>query len=293
MDPASEEALVAMGLSALEAQAYAWLLRHGAASAYGVAKGLGKPTANTYKAIDSLLHKGALLHEEGAGREVRAVPPEEFLGALERRFRARLARAAAGLERLAPPAADERVWRLGDADQVRERLRAMLAAARRVCVVDLFPPAVEALRAPLEEAARRGVVVAAKVYAPCELLGVRVVLEPRAAEVSARWPGQWSNAVVDGHEHLLAWLSADGRRVRQAVWSPSPFLSWIYHTGLVRELWTSAMERALAEGAAREELVALAASFEDLRAEDAPGYRALRAREAEESRAESAGASPR
>lgn len=281
MQGTSQQALAELGLSPLEADVYVWLLQHAPATAYRVSKGLGKPTANTYKAVESLFHKGALLLAEGEGREVRPVPPAELLGALERRFRTRLARAAAGLERLPQLEQDEHVWRLRNSAQVLERLRAMLGEAREVAVLDLFPWAVEALRADLERAAGRGLLLAAKVYAPCVLEGVRTVLEPRAERVTARWAGLWANAVVDGREHLLAWLSPDGSRVRQAVCSASPFLSWIYHTGLVRELITSALERALDEGRSREELVELLASFEGLRAEHAPGYLALQAHDEE------------
>src|SRR5437764_15136779 len=99
------DALIELGLSGSEAAAYAYLVRHSPATAYKVAKGIGKPVANTYKAIASLEEKGAVLVDDGESRLCRAVPPEEFLARLDRRFRAQRSRAAAtpaALQRAAP-----------------------------------------------------------------------------------------------------------------------------------------------------------------------------------------------
>ena len=80
------DSLRELGLTGLEAEAYAWLLTASPATGYGVAKGLGKPTANTYKALESLREKGAVVTDDDETRSYRAVPPPELLAALERRF---------------------------------------------------------------------------------------------------------------------------------------------------------------------------------------------------------------
>jgi len=276
MQPAYLQALTELGLTGLEAEAYGYLLEHSPATGYAVAKGLGKPTANTYKALASLYGKGALIREESANREFRPVSPGELLGALERRFQERKRRASSELRRVKESEADDRVYRLETPEQVLERLRQMLSRCRKVAVLDLFSWAVEHLKDDLEAAAARGLKVAVKVYEPCSLRGVHVVAHPRPERVARRWPGQWANAVIDGHEYLLALLSHDGARVHQAIWSGSAFLSLVYHLGLVSELQVDDLERNIKDGASREDLVAILERYDRLKVIDMPGYRMLR-----------------
>jgi hypothetical protein len=50
------------------------------------------------------------------------------------------------------------------------------------------------------------------------------------------WPGQQLSLVVDADEHLLALFDAGLRRVHQAVWSRSTFLSCLHHNHVAMEL---------------------------------------------------------
>jgi sugar-specific transcriptional regulator TrmB len=50
--------LMEFSFSGLEAEIYTFLLRDSPATGYRVAQALGKPVANTYKAIESLQNKG-------------------------------------------------------------------------------------------------------------------------------------------------------------------------------------------------------------------------------------------
>jgi sugar-specific transcriptional regulator TrmB len=269
------DSLRELGLTGLEAEAYAWLLTSSPATGYGVAKGLGKPTANTYKALDSLREKGAVVTDDDETRAYRAVPPAELLAALERRFLDSRRRAAEALGRLGTPETDERVYRLSTPEQVIQRARQMLLRAREVAVLDLFPLPAERLRSDLEAAADRGIRVVVKCYAPVEIPGARVIQDPASSQVSERWPAQWANAVVDGAESLLALLSRDGTEVHQAIWSGSPFISWVYYSALIAELFYSDVSRGLENGLSMDELENAFALHKTLRRVDAPGYREL------------------
>jgi sugar-specific transcriptional regulator TrmB len=269
------QTLTDIGLTSLEAHAYVYLLQNAPATAYGVARGIGKPTANTYRAIESLYRRGAPVLEESRQREYRAVTPPELLGAMERQFNEKRDRAAAGLRGIPEIHRDDRVYRLQTPDQVLERMRQMLAGSRHTAVLDLFPWAVAELREAIGTASARGLAVAVKVYEPYELPGALVVLEPGAARVRGRWPGQWINGVVDGQEHLLAWLSEEGRHVEQAVWSGSPFLSWVYHSALVAELRCAAVERVLGQGSDVAAVRSALTAFDAFTSEGIPGYRAV------------------
>ena len=273
------EPLVEIGLTGLEAQAYGYLLENAPATGYGVAKGLGKPTANTYKAMESLFEQGAVIREESGNREYRPVSPTELLDGLERKFVARKERAATELRKLGTTAQDDRVYRLQTPEQVLERMRQMLQGASHYAILDLFPWAAQALAEEIEAAAARGVSVAAKLYEPFLLEGVRVVVDLSAKRVLQRWPGQWANGVVDGQQHLMAWLSIDGTEVHQAIWSGSPFLSWVYHTTLTNELLCTVIESAIQDGKGSAELTTEIAAFRKvIQADNAPGYQALRER---------------
>lgn len=229
-----------MGLSEIEALVYAFLVRSEAATGYRISHAIGKPTANTYKAIASLRQRGAVLVDDGDNRLVRAVPPDELLAALEQRARQQREAARAALADLAPADGDDRVYTLRDRDQVLTRARAMLAGARTIALADLFPLPLAALADELAAAAARGVRVVVKGYGPAAVAGVEVVLGDDADRALVAWPGQQLSLVVDADEHLLALFDAELERVRQAVWSRSAFLSCMQHNHVAMEILVTA-----------------------------------------------------
>src|ERR1043166_2874013 len=106
------QTLIPFGFTRLESEIYTFLLRESPATGYRVAQALKKAAANTYKAIESLQQKGAVLVEEGASRSCRAVPSDELLARLTRDFEWRRAEAELRLAELNSNATDERVYGL-------------------------------------------------------------------------------------------------------------------------------------------------------------------------------------
>ena len=278
MPPAPISPLIDLGFTALEAEIYTWLLGESPATGYRVAQALGKPAANIYKALESLEAKGVVLVEEGSWRLFRPLAVEELLGRLERRFRERKDEAARALADLSAPVDDDRVYRLRSADAVLERARAMLARAEQVALIDLFPGVVETLRPAMEEAAARGVEVGVLAYAPVEVAGATVVVSADGEETLARWPGQWLCVIIDGAEHLIAFLSPDGSAVRQAVWTRSLYLSWVYHSAHSAGFALAAVRRAALSGADGPEMRRILDEYSRFLMTGAPGYRHLRRR---------------
>jgi HTH-type transcriptional regulator, sugar sensing transcriptional regulator len=246
IDGSALSSLRDLGFSEIEALVYAFLLQSAPATGYRISHAIGKPTANTYKAIAALVQQGAVQVDEGKNRLIRAVPPEELLGRLERRARDRRETARSVLGALGRDLADDRVYTLRDRDQVLERARAMLARAGEIVLGDLFPAPAAALAEDLLAAAARGVRIVVKTYAPCALPGVDVIAAPDGAWALAAWPGQQLSLVVDADEHLLAMFDAGLARVHQAVWSRSTFLSCLQHNHVAMELVNTAPERDLA-----------------------------------------------
>lgn len=229
------DALHGLGFTELEALVYACLLRESPATGYRVSHAIGRPTPNTYKAITSLAQKGAVVVDDGDSRLCRAVPPQEVLAGLERRFQADKARALTALQSIAPSSGDDRVYQLQSAPQALERARALLERATKLVLLDLFPGPCAALQDALVKAARR-VRVVAKVYAEVDLGRVTTVRAIDAERVFTAWPGQQLSMVADAEAHLLALFASDMQSVHQAVCSDSTFLSCMQHNHLASEL---------------------------------------------------------
>ena len=250
MDDSRTQALASLGFNALEASVYTFLLRESPVTGYRVAQALGKPVANTYTAIESLANKGAVIVndgvDDGSNRLCRPVSPNELLGQMERDFRARQSRAAEALARAHHETSDDGVYQLKSVEQVMERCRAMLDRCTQIALLDIFPGALAGLRSDIERTTARGIDVALKVYEPAEMAGAQVAVHPHGQRTLKRWSGQWLNLVIDGSEHLLAYLTADGNGVHQAVWSRSPFLSWVYHGALWSEVVLGQLNNILA-----------------------------------------------
>jgi sugar-specific transcriptional regulator TrmB len=271
----SIQPLIDLGLTVLESEIYAYLVQNSPATGYRVAKDIGKPTANTYKAIGSLQDKGFIIVEDSTNRLCRAVPTEEFLDVLERRFVQLKKQAKRELVKLKPAPDDERLYYLKTPEQVFERLRQMLKKCEGIALLDLFPMPLEEIRSAIESAASRGVRVAVKVYRTCTIRGAEVVVYQKGERTIERWPGQWANGVVDGQEHLLALLSRDGEGILQAVWSTNTYTSWVYHSSLMFELLHGVLAERLGEEDSILSVPGQYKRLEALNAEEATGYRIL------------------
>ena len=77
-----------LGLSELEANIYIWLLENKRSTGYKISGQIGKPVANTYKALKSLQNKGAVISDDSKGTTYfDTIPIEEFLNKLENEFK--------------------------------------------------------------------------------------------------------------------------------------------------------------------------------------------------------------
>jgi len=267
-----------LGLNDLESQVYAFLLQHPPMTAYRVGKLLGRATANVYKAIESLARRGAVLVEDGDTRFCRAVPVEEFFDHLKSSFLRSTREAADALSELERPVFDERVYRLESVPALFDRARNMLASAETIVIIDAFPRSLEALKEDIGAAARRGIRVLVKAYAPFDVDGVDVVLGSDPKATFSAWRGEQVNLVVDGRELLVALLDAELTRADQAIWSRSLYMACSLHAGLAAER-TLVKLRILAEkDPTLDQLKALVRGHQFLRDGGVPGYKELVAR---------------
>ncbi|HEV7699956.1 MAG TPA: helix-turn-helix domain-containing protein [Pyrinomonadaceae bacterium] len=264
--------LIELGFTGLEAEIYVSLLRESPSTGYKIAQTLGKPAANTYKALESLQKKGAVIVDDGRSRLCRAIPARELLAQIERRFRETSTRAEDLFSELRRESIDDRVYRLQSRDQVIERCRQMLRKCKRIALLDIFPGPLKELTHDLESAAARGVEVAAKIYRRSSTAGVTLFLEPDGEEVLSHWPGEWLNIVVDDAEFLLAFLDPDGKTVHQSIWSNSGYLSWVYAGALSSELILSGLQKQILDGCSGTELRKSIDKYRRFKPLDTAGY---------------------
>lgn len=270
------EVLIEFGFTALEADVYVFLLGESPVSGYRIAQSINKPVANTYKALQSLAHKGAVLIEEGDYRACSPVPLEELLGRLDRQFKDRMHMARESLSAFQPTMSDHRIYQLKSKGQVFDRAAAMLAQATHVVLVDAFPIPLEMIRNELARAASRGLVVGIKAYKSADISGALLSVLSSGDEVLRRWPCQWFNMVVDGRCHMMVLMDKPGEKILQAVWSESPYLSWIYHSALSNEIRMAAIMSILSGPVDVEDVRKVIKGLEPLVAKEAPGYFALK-----------------
>lgn len=271
-------ALTDLGFTQLEAEIYYHLAQSDPTTGYQVARALGKPTANTYQAIESLLRKGAVIVDEGGERLCRAVAPDEFLNTLEREFAGRRKRAGALLADLDTPAGDDRIYGIRSHAQVLERAHRMITECRTVLLLDVSPEILHEIRPALKTLKGRGVRAAAKLYRPEKLPGVHTFAHPEGAAIEARWRGQWLNIVADGREFLMSFFATADAEPTVAYWSANTFMAWIYHSSLSSEIVLAGLSQA-AKGAPssrlRSNLERDLSLLKRLSTDSAPGAREL------------------
>ena len=269
--------LASLGFSEIEADAYVFLVRVWGGWAYRVAQAIQRTAANTYKAMESLEARGAVMVEESDPRLYRAVPAGELLSNIERTFRRHADGAARLLASLSSTdAEDDRVYHLRDPGQVFARSAAILEGAKQVALLDLFPEPLAELRPALEACIARGVRVALLVYESILIDGATVIQNQQASVVRARWPGQWLNLAADSSEQVHALLTPDGDEVVHATWSASPFLAHLYQSGLLGELLASAIRNGIRDGKSIDELRRIVRYIDRFEHTDTPAFASLR-----------------
>jgi len=249
-------ALQTLGFSELEASIYALLLVESPATGYRISEILGKPVANTYKGIHALQAKGAVLVDEGATRNIRAVPPDEVMAQMESVFRQRKQMVSEALSKLKTVPTDVRVYQLSTVEQVIERCRNMIQGSQQVVLISAFPQPLECLREDLEEAAARGVGVEIKGYVEAKFAGSPVTLSSETDFFLKDFPAQELTLVVDAEQHLIAMLDKEMKNVLQAIWSSSLLLAFFHYNNLYNELILTRLSGLISSGAGIETLSA-------------------------------------
>lgn len=265
MPAATADALAALGLTPLEAEAYRFILAVPHATGYRIAQALGKPVGNVYKTIEALEAKGAVMTSDDDGtRVVAAVPAEEWIRSRRTAFETACAHAASELSAFAdaPEGDDDRVYHLFDSASTIERARTMLRQAKSFAILSVAPAILPALVEELHRAAKRGVAVACKVFEACDIPGVEIVVDPRGPQAVANAPGEWLIASVDGRASLQALFRHSAvppggeplPSLHLATYTTNPLHSWSLYSGLSSDFLLASIRRRIADGGTSKEL---------------------------------------
>ncbi len=235
-----ESLLVSFGFTELESQLYVQLMRHAPATGYKLAQLVGKAPANTYQALAAMERKGAILATETEPKAFRPVAPTELFAGLRQNFNTAAQQAESALKAMHAPFEEDRLYRLKSVSQATVRARAIIENARQIVLFDLFPEPLAMLHDALVAATERGLTVAGLVYQKPTQARYTQVLAASADFAAKRWPGLQMSLIADAREVLLVLMAQDGEQLLQGLWSDSPYLACLHHSGLSAEIRLSA-----------------------------------------------------
>jgi HTH-type transcriptional regulator, sugar sensing transcriptional regulator len=268
---------IKLGFNRIEAEAYLTLLRESPLTGYRIAQILNKAAANTYKALESLEKRGAVVAEETPTvKQYAAIPVSDYLDQLESGFKNDRSFLEESLKDINYSLSGDKIFMLQTFDQVLEKCSKMLENAWHSVIVDAFPPMLAKIAPMLEKSAENGVNIIVNAYEPVEVKNCRIIVKSNAAKVLTLWSGDWMNIAVDGREYLITALEKDGT-LQHAIWSNSPYLSFFVFNGFRYEMLFSALSSKIPQD---KRLEILNSAFEDINIDiaDLPGYKTMLSR---------------
>ena len=265
--------LHAIGFNKLEADVYVTLLRESPLTGYRIAKLLGKAAANTYKSLESLEDKGAVVVEEGMNNKLySAVSLDEYFRQMESSLKSSKLFLEEHLHRLATLPSENKIHWLKNYEQMEQKLVSMIANSVYTVIVDAFPPLLKRITPELIQAADAGVRIIVNAYEPVEIPGCQIIIKDNAQRVMKMWASDWINIAVDGREFLVSAVSRDINRTVDALWSNSAFLSFFQFNGFRYEMMFSRLAQHLKELGHKDVVDEVFQELQGLAITQLPGY---------------------
>jgi HTH-type transcriptional regulator, sugar sensing transcriptional regulator len=239
-----------IGFNRLESEVYLTLLKQSPLSGYRIAQILGEGSSNIYKALDILRKKGAVMVEEKPStRLFTAIAAKEYLARAEKQMESSLKYLEKHLPQNNDVNAGDRVFKLDTIDQVLERAEEMILNAQTQIIIDAFPKMLEMVKPHLEKVAKKKgskkIYIVANSYDGTEIKNCVMVNKSAGRDAIELWKDSWLNMVVDGEKYLLAVVAPDGTTLRHAIWTNSPFLSYVIYSGIASEMMFSVLIQEL------------------------------------------------
>lgn len=233
MNESVEYLLRELGFSGLEADIYLAVMTDPDSTGYRISQLLGKAAPNIYKALDSLVSKGAVIADEGGkSRTFVAVPVGELAEQMSHRLKTLAVKAEKGLESLRRPGLPEGVYHLNSVHQVMSRARRMLTEASVTVVIDGDVAPIMELREDLEAAASIGVKVLLHTRDRLDVAGCEVI-----TSCTEGWPGEMLMIVVDSDQYMAAFMTGKMQDLSKAVWSRNFLAPCLHRSYMAKALF--------------------------------------------------------
>ena len=229
-----------MGLSELEATIYIWLLGNKRSTGYKIATKIGKPVANTYKALKSLERKGAVISDNTSKKiYFDTIPVEQFLNKIENEFLAQKEKIIREVDKLDVRQEPIGIYELQSGELVYEKAVHMIESAEHSLLVDCFPAPLQKITSHILKSADSDIDIYLKRYADEVIEGVHLVKKTQSDIVLEELQGQWMIIIKDATETLIAFFDRSGDEMIHSVWIQDAFISLIHFSGAIIECMLS------------------------------------------------------
>jgi len=225
-----------LGLSELESAIYIWLLKHKRSTGYKISGQIGKPVANTYKALKSLQTKGAVLSDDSSGTTYfDTIPVEEFLNKIESEFNRKKEKIIQEVEKLDTRQDSTGIYEIKSQELVFEKVNSMIKSTKSQLLIDGFPAPMKIIKGKISKYRPDDISVYVKNYAGEKIENVHQIQASIPDFLYTELNGQWLIVLRDTVESLIAFFNKDGSELIHAVWTQDPFISFVLFNGSAYE----------------------------------------------------------
>lgn len=225
-----------VGLNDLEANIYIWLMQNKKSTGYKVAKGLNKPVANTYKALNSLEEKGAVICDDSLNKKYyENLPIKEFLNKKENEFKQTRNLIQKEIEKIDSEKTTGGIYRINSKELVYEKAISLIATTEDKLLIDSFPVPLKRLKKRIENEKVGKKKFYLKSYDDESVENVHQIRAINGKQVLRLFKGQWLIMIRDTEESLIAFFDRKGDRLIHCVWIKDVFISYILFNGSVNE----------------------------------------------------------
>lgn len=225
-----------VGLSLYEARIYVGLLRHGAQNGNELSKTSGVPSSKVYSTVEKMIGQG-IVHsiKNGSSTQFVCIEPKELVARLRKQYNDPIDYLEQALPPLATFEPAEPFLNVTGLAAIREAAASIIDAAQAEIHLSLWSDDIGSLRASLESAFERGVIIFGMLYSQDEELPAGTWLQHSYEEIVAnRIGGRMLTLVSDAREALIARIPRRGDP--SAVRTRSPVLTLIVQEYLHHDL---------------------------------------------------------
>ena len=225
-----------LGLNGLETTIYIWLLKNNRSTGYGIASQINKPVANTYKALNSLEKKGAVVSDNSSNNKYySSVNVEEFLNRIEREFSNTKKEIIGEVNKLQVQQKSGGIYEIKSVEHVYEKAISMINTAETTLLVDCFPSPMKIIKESLSKKSSEGINIFLKNYCDIKIDDINQIYSKNPDLPVEGLGGEWMTILKDTSESLVALFTKDCKKLKHCIWTKDSFLSFVLFNGSIFE----------------------------------------------------------